>query len=95
MVNGTGGGGSAGRTVILNIVMQLRKCCNHPYLFAGVEDRKLDPLGEHLINNCGKVSLDVGPQVRLRDWVTTCLRRLWVKRSLCSKFGPWQPRAAM
>lgn len=54
MVNGTGGGGNAGRTVILNIVMQLRKCCNHPYLFAGVEDRKLDPLGEHLITNCGK-----------------------------------------
>lgn len=55
MVNGTGGGGNAGRTVILNIVMQLRKCCNHPYLFAGVEDRKLDPLGDHLIINCGKV----------------------------------------
>ncbi|CAN0436710.1 unnamed protein product, partial [Ectocarpus fasciculatus] len=53
MVNGTGGGGNAGRTVILNIVMQLRKCCNHPYLFAGVEDRKLDPLGDHLIINCG------------------------------------------
>ncbi|CAM9610522.1 unnamed protein product, partial [Ascophyllum nodosum] len=57
MVNGTGGGGSAGRTVILNIVMQLRKCCNHPYLFAGVEDRKLDPLGDHLIFNCGKMVL--------------------------------------
>lgn len=56
MVNGTGGGGNAGRTVILNIVMQLRKCCNHPYLFAGVEDRKLDPLGDHLIINCGKAS---------------------------------------
>ncbi|CAM9941083.1 unnamed protein product, partial [Ectocarpus fasciculatus] len=57
MVNGTGGGGNAGRTVILNIVMQLRKCCNHPYLFAGVEDRKLDPLGDHLIINCGKMVL--------------------------------------
>eukprot|EP00903_Cladosiphon_okamuranus_P016661 g15364.t1 len=57
MVNGKGGGGNAGRTVILNIVMQLRKCCNHPYLFAGVEDRKLDPLGEHLIINCGKMVL--------------------------------------
>lgn len=57
MVNGTAGGGNAGRTVILNIVMQLRKCCNHPYLFTGVEDRKLDPLGDHLIINCGKASL--------------------------------------
>lgn len=57
MVHGTAGGGNAGRTVILNIVMQLRKCCNHPYLFAGVEDRKLDPLGDHLVFNCGKASV--------------------------------------
>jgi SWI/SNF-related matrix-associated actin-dependent regulator of chromatin subfamily A member 5 len=43
------------RTAVLNIVMQLRKCCGHPYLFEGVEDRSLDPLGEHLIENCGKL----------------------------------------
>lgn len=24
-----------GKTRLLNIVMQLRKCCNHPYLFDG------------------------------------------------------------
>ena len=41
----------------MNIVMQLRKSCNHPYLFDGVEDRSLPPLGEHLINNCGKLKL--------------------------------------
>lgn len=43
------------RTAVLNIVMQLRKCCGHPYLFEGVEDRTLDPLGEHLVENCGKL----------------------------------------
>lgn len=43
------------KTAILNIVMQLRKCCGHPYLFEGVEDRTLDPLGEHLVENCGKL----------------------------------------
>lgn len=46
---------SKNRTTILNIVMQLRKCCGHPYLFEGVEDRTLDPLGEHLVENCGKL----------------------------------------
>jgi SWI/SNF-related matrix-associated actin-dependent regulator of chromatin subfamily A member 5 len=56
-VNGTGQGGTAGKSTILNIVMQLRKCCNHPYLFAGIEDRSLDPLGEHLVQNCGKMVL--------------------------------------
>ena len=46
---------SKNKTTILNIVMQLRKCCAHPYLFEGMEDRTLDPLGEHLVENCGKL----------------------------------------
>jgi SNF2 family DNA or RNA helicase len=29
------GGKKEGKTRLLNIVMQLRKCCNHPYLFDG------------------------------------------------------------
>lgn len=48
-------GNNQNRTAVLNIVMQLRKCCGHPYLFEGVEDRTLDPLGEHLVENCGKL----------------------------------------
>uniref|UniRef100_A0A7S1V1Z3 Chromatin-remodeling complex ATPase chain n=1 Tax=Grammatophora oceanica TaxID=210454 RepID=A0A7S1V1Z3_9STRA len=48
-------GTGSNRTAVLNIVMQLRKCCGHPYLFEGVEDRTLDPLGEHLVDNCGKL----------------------------------------
>jgi SWI/SNF-related matrix-associated actin-dependent regulator of chromatin subfamily A member 5 len=50
-------GNSGSRTAILNIVMQLRKCAGHPYLFPGVEDRTLPPLGEHLVDNCGKMVL--------------------------------------
>jgi SWI/SNF-related matrix-associated actin-dependent regulator of chromatin subfamily A member 5 len=49
--------GNKNRTAILNIVMQLRKCCGHPYLFDGMEDRTLDPLGDHLIDNCGKLTM--------------------------------------
>jgi SWI/SNF-related matrix-associated actin-dependent regulator of chromatin subfamily A member 5 len=49
--------GKGSRTAVLNIVMQLRKCCGHPYLFEGVEDRTLDPLGEHLVESCGKLTL--------------------------------------
>ena len=48
-------GTSGSRTAILNIVMQLRKCAGHPYLFPGAEDRTLPPLGEHLVENCGKM----------------------------------------
>ena len=50
-------GTSGSRTAILNIVMQLRKCAGHPYLFPGVEDRTLPPLGEHLVESCGKMVL--------------------------------------
>jgi SWI/SNF-related matrix-associated actin-dependent regulator of chromatin subfamily A member 5 len=57
-INGASATNSNGsRTAILNIVMQLRKCCNHPYLFPGVEDRTMDPMGEHLYQNCGKMVL--------------------------------------
>jgi SWI/SNF-related matrix-associated actin-dependent regulator of chromatin subfamily A member 5 len=55
-VNG-GANASGSRTQILNICMQLRKCCNHPYLFPGIEDRSMDPLGDHLVTSCGKMVL--------------------------------------
>lgn len=50
-------GSTGSHTAVLNIVMQLRKCAGHPYLFPGVEDRSLPPLGEHLIQTCGKMVL--------------------------------------
>ena len=61
------GGGGGSRTAVLNIVMQLRKCAGHPYLFPGVEDRSLPPLGEHLVENCGKMVLLDKLLVRLKE----------------------------
>lgn len=55
------------RTAILNIVMQLRKCCNHPYLFPGLEDRSLNPFGDHLYTNCGKMFLMDKLLVKLKE----------------------------
>jgi len=43
------------KTRLLNIVMQLRKCCNHPYLFEGAEPGPPYTTDEHLINNAGKM----------------------------------------
>lgn len=39
---------------LLNIVMQLRKACNHPYLFDGAEPMPYTN-GEHLVTNSGKM----------------------------------------
>lgn len=60
---------NAGRTraalpSLLNVMMQLRKCCNHPFLLKGVEDAELEILGSHsresnetLIESSGKLVL--------------------------------------
>jgi SWI/SNF-related matrix-associated actin-dependent regulator of chromatin subfamily A member 5 len=42
-------------TYYKNILIQLRKCCNHPYLFANQEPEDAPELGEHLINCSGKM----------------------------------------
>lgn len=44
-----------GKTRLLNIVMQLRKCCNHPYLFEGAEPGPPYTTDEHLVFNSGKM----------------------------------------
>lgn len=44
-----------GKTRLLNIVMQLRKCCNHPYLFDGAEPGPPFTTDEHLVYNSGKM----------------------------------------
>ncbi|CDW76777.1 chromatin-remodelling complex atpase iswi2 [Stylonychia lemnae] len=38
-----------------NLLMQLRKVCNHPYLFENVEPEGAEEYGEHIIENSGKM----------------------------------------
>ncbi|MEW5311445.1 MAG: hypothetical protein WDW38_003160 [Sanguina aurantia] len=49
--------GGADRSKLLNVVMQLRKCCNHPYLFQGAEPGPPYMTGSHLVENSGKMVL--------------------------------------
>jgi superfamily II DNA/RNA helicase len=42
---------------LLNIVMQLRKCCNHPYLFDGAEPGPPYTTDLHIVENSGKMVL--------------------------------------
>ena len=39
-----------------NAIMQLRKICNHPYLFPGIEDDSADEYGEHVVEASGKLT---------------------------------------
>ncbi|KAI9331296.1 SNF2 family N-terminal domain-containing protein [Zopfochytrium polystomum] len=45
---------SAKKTSLMNILMQLRKCSNHPYMFDGVEPEPFEA-GEHLVTVSGKL----------------------------------------
>ena len=47
--------GSVNKMRLLNLLMQLRKCCNHPYLFNGAEAGPPYTTDKHLIDNCGKM----------------------------------------
>jgi len=49
--------GGADRVRLLNILMQLRKVCNHPYLFTGAEPGPPFSDGPHLWENSGKMVL--------------------------------------
>jgi len=51
---------------LMNIMMELRKCCNHPFLIRGAEERILAEaadeesvhnFGEHLVKSSGKMVL--------------------------------------
>ena len=44
-------------TKLLNVLMQLRKVCNHPYLFQGAEPGPPYSDGPHLWENAGKMQL--------------------------------------
>ena len=46
--------GYANKAKFNNLLMQLRKACQHPYMFDNVEDKSLPEYGEHLTDNCGK-----------------------------------------
>jgi SNF2 family DNA or RNA helicase len=49
-------GNHSSKTMLLNVMVQLRKCCNHPYLFNGVEPEPFEQ-GEHLVTASGKLFL--------------------------------------
>lgn len=48
---------SESKTRLMNIAMQLKKCCNHPYLFEGAEPGPPFTNDYHLVSSCGKMIL--------------------------------------
>lgn len=61
------GAGKLDKMRLLNILVQLRKCSNHPYLFDGVEPGPPYTTDKHLIDNCGKMCILDKLLPRLQD----------------------------
>ena len=64
---------TANKGRLMNLVMQLRKCCNHPYLFEGAEDKALDPFGDHIVTNSGKMRVLDKLLLKLMSQGSRCL----------------------
>jgi SWI/SNF-related matrix-associated actin-dependent regulator of chromatin subfamily A member 5 len=58
---------SESKTTYKNIIMQLRKCCNHPYLFDGIEDENSPELGDHLVSNSSKMRITDKLLIKLKQ----------------------------
>jgi SWI/SNF-related matrix-associated actin-dependent regulator of chromatin subfamily A member 5 len=54
-LNGLVGGRGEGKVRLQNVLMQLRKCANHPYLFDGAEPGPPFTTDEHLVRSAGKM----------------------------------------
>ncbi|RKO84552.1 P-loop containing nucleoside triphosphate hydrolase protein [Blyttiomyces helicus] len=65
-VNGAPGKKKESKTRLHNMVMQLRKCCNHPYLFDGAESGPPYTTDTHLIENAGKMVISEKLLVRMK-----------------------------
>ena len=60
----------------MNILVQLRKCVNHPYLFDGVEPEPFE-LGEHLVEASGECTKQVPPTTVLARVQSSLARSLF------------------
>ncbi len=56
-ISAVNGQGNTSKKGLQNIVMQLRKCCNHPYLFDGAEPGPPYTTDQHLVDNAGKMAI--------------------------------------
>ena len=71
---------------LMNIQMELRKCCNHPHLIDGVEEREQDALVEELSQKTGGASID--KDIYDKEWADRCLLRSSGKMVLMDKLLP-------
>jgi SWI/SNF-related matrix-associated actin-dependent regulator of chromatin subfamily A member 5 len=67
------GAGRVDKMRLQNILMQLRKCANHPYLFDGAEPGPPYTTDQHLVDNSGKMVLLDKLLPKLKEQGSRCL----------------------
>ncbi|GFS28808.1 chromatin-remodeling protein 11 [Actinidia rufa] len=84
---------SGERKRLLNIAMQLRKCCNHPYLFQGAEPGPPYTTGDHLISNAELGDPLTAEEQEEKEWLLEEGFSTWSRRDFntfiraCEKYG--------
>lgn len=64
---GTKGKGMGNTATLRNLVMELKKCCNHPFLFPNYEDTSVTTTVDQLIRASGKMVLLDQLLIRLKE----------------------------
>lgn len=64
---GSKGRGMGNTATLRNLVMELKKCCNHPYLFPNYEDTSVTTTVDQLIRASGKMVLLDQLLIRLKE----------------------------
>jgi chromodomain-helicase-DNA-binding protein 7 len=77
---------------LMNIQMELRKCCNHPYLIEGVEAREAEALQESLLQELADAQAVVrgsaGPATKGGAFVSdAAFKRAWMERGVLRSSG--------
>ncbi len=69
---------------LMNVQMQLRKCCNHPFLIRGVEDRELQLLKLAQARNAADTGTDPAPlhELRLKSLIESSGKMVLVDKLL-------------
>lgn len=67
------GAGAGKAPSLMNIQMELRKCCNHPFMVSGVEDHEVD----HIVGDLMAEASQVRARVRLLRRPALCV---WLTR---------------
>mmetsp|Transcript_17697 Transcript_17697/g.40126 ORF Transcript_17697/g.40126 Transcript_17697/m.40126 type:complete len:2003 (-) Transcript_17697:170-6178(-) len=82
------GGHRATVPKLMNIQMELRKCCNHPFLLEGVEQKEMEKMQDGILSSDIDRAQQLSPDNMRKTFVESCLVGISGKMVLLDKLLP-------